>query len=1066
MLEGYEIDENKKTVTFEEFTKKYNSKYSEKDLAEWSIMDANGAIDTAVVKFNPNTMSAHEGKAMPDVLYASGNIYKKLEQLEREKKELKPNQYTKQKKLLDKALPKKRKVNEIHFSPLSSFIKDFSMQEDQDNNEENTRLISSVLDWLQDSVSYHELKGASKFDISEYVQQTPVRKQKHESNEEANYRRTTRREMAEKLFNTYIREGLNSNITNQLVEQYNQVYNGSVRPDFTKIPIFLDGMSSTFKGKPLEIKQHQLEGLAYLASSGKGVVAYDVGLGKTMVGITGIMQAMQRNWAKKPLIVVPKAVMQNWVREFKDLFPNTKINILGNLGKDFAPDPEKLQIKDGTVSIVSYEGMKRIGYTDENLIKLQEGITDVMSAGLGSQGKTKRQKQKKDEKAGEFVGRAQKGAQFLMEDLGFDHMTIDEAHNMKNVFERAESAKGGKRQANEFRYLTGASSERGVKAFLHSQYIQKNNNGRNVTLLTATPFTNSPIEIYSMLSHVSRDKLQEKGLYNINDFVSHFVDLQSEYVIKGNGQIQTQDVAKGFKNLKELQEIVKDAIDFKTGVEVKIKRPNKTENLVELPPTKEQRQIIEEAEKEYMRAQLDPKANPAAALLAIDKQRKATLSPKLVTGQGHFVKDSPKLKYTCDSVAKVNKQRPEVGQVIYLPRGIDYYPEVKNYLMEQGVDSKSISFINSTTSDTKKQDIMDEFNDPNGNTKIIIGSETIKEGVNLQSNTAVLYNTFLGWNPTELEQLRGRIWRHGNKQKNVNIVYPVNVDSIDSVMYQKHDEKSKRIGEIWKFKGDYVDVSPIDPFETKYEIIKDPEKRASFKMRLELDKLEKDKLEKEALAGRIQRLTNGIAENKTELKNFQEGMPRNQKLLDTEAQNIQEITKKLKDAQKTKDKNLIKELSHKHDQTKEDHSYQKRLLNKRNKAIDKSKEKIESLQGQIKALGIQNEADAKSKMEKINFEHTEIKNKINTIQDNKLKYIAKAKKEIQAMQKPLASVEQSTSKMVNQVLTSIQKTDMASIQETNQKFAASLARVHLLPKKTKRSIIQKFIREHQVARYN
>ena len=105
-------------------------------------------------------------------------------------------------------------------------------------------------------------------------------------------------------------------------------------------------------------------------------------------------------------------------------------------------------------------------------------------------------------------------------------------------------------------------------------------------------------------------------------------------------------------------------------------------------------------------------------LIAIDKQRKATLSPKLVTGKGHFVADSPKLKYTFDSVAQVHKERPEVGQVVYLPRGIDYYHETSQYLRdEHGIDPRKVAFLTSKTSDIKKQEIMDEFNDPKGKIK-------------------------------------------------------------------------------------------------------------------------------------------------------------------------------------------------------------------------------------------------------------------------------------------------------------------------------------------------------------
>ena len=93
--------------------------------------------------------------------------------------------------------------------------------------------------------------------------------------------------------------------------------------------------------------------------------------------------------------------------------------------------------------------------------------------------------------------------------------------------------------------------------------------------------------------------------------------------------------------------------------------------------------------------------------------------------------------------------------------------------------------------------------------KVVIGSETIKEGVNLNGNTATIYNTLLGWNPTETIQVEGRAWRQGNKQGNVHVVYPQLINSVDASMYQKHDEKGERLSAIWSYKGDLLNVEDI-----------------------------------------------------------------------------------------------------------------------------------------------------------------------------------------------------------------------------------------------------------------
>jgi hypothetical protein len=90
----------------------------------------------------------------------------------------------------------------------------------------------------------------------------------------------------------------------------------------------------------------------------------------------------------------------------------------------------------------------------------------------------------------------------------------------------------------------------------------------------------------------------------------------------------------------------------------------------------------------------------------------------------------------------------------------------------------------------------------------------------------------LGWNPTETLQVEGRAHRQGNKQGHVHIVYPLMIDSIDSLMYQKYDEKSSRLNALWSYKGDNLNVEDINPSELKFDLIKDPQRKAKFKIGL------------------------------------------------------------------------------------------------------------------------------------------------------------------------------------------------------------------------------------------
>jgi len=99
-----------------------------------------------------------------------------------------------------------------------------------------------------------------------------------------------------------------------------------------------------------------------------------------------------------------------------------------------------LEIEDGTISIIAYSGLTKLGFRMETYNDLTKDLKDVMAGATG----TKRSRAKEEERVGEVVGKAIKGTtgERFFEDLGFDHITIDEVHNFKNIFSNAKSCQG------------------------------------------------------------------------------------------------------------------------------------------------------------------------------------------------------------------------------------------------------------------------------------------------------------------------------------------------------------------------------------------------------------------------------------------------------------------------------------------------------------------------------------------------------------------------------------------------------------------------------------------------
>jgi len=92
--------------------------------------------------------------------------------------------------------------------------------------------------------------------------------------------------------------------------------------------------------------------------------------------IVATNEMVKRGWSKRPLIVVPNGVYNQWIGEIQDIIPDVKINALANLGGDFKGDLASLEIEDGSISLITYEGMEKLGFQDETYASLTADLQD------------------------------------------------------------------------------------------------------------------------------------------------------------------------------------------------------------------------------------------------------------------------------------------------------------------------------------------------------------------------------------------------------------------------------------------------------------------------------------------------------------------------------------------------------------------------------------------------------------------------------------------------------------------------------------------------------------------
>lgn len=537
-------------------------------------------------------------------------------------------------------------------------------------------------------------------------------------------------------------------------------------------------------------------------------------------------------------------------------------------------------------------------------------------------------------------------------ELGVDYGVFDESHTFKKVF---TESKGLPKQFSNYpdghgrierevkKYQIGATDGKptplALGGWVVTRLIQMKNDGKNVIHLTATPFTNKPAEIYSMLALVNYKRLKAQGFQYAQDFFELFMKMSYDLVVTPAQKIVRKEQLVGFNNLSQMRRIIYTLMDYKSGDDANIKRPIKIlyPSLVDgrdtsLPATTEQEEVFKNIKKyvygdigyselcsdetdvdvdemsfeqlleyvenhgsdsqkeKYSVVDFDEMTDDDISELrrivqklvekeskdAIDEteineeeekafvrvmrgislMKQVTLSPYLSTCQKErgneptakeYVESSPKLLYALGLIKSVhdyeNEQNPSLqksGIVLYMNLGVHPsfkgqkwseggFEKVKKYMVEEmGYNPNEISIVHGKITREQKEKEKNKF--LAGQSTVLIGSSTISTGVDLQNNSSALINCTFDWNPTDNEQINGRIHRQGNRFRKVRIVYPMIINSADPLIFETLNEKANRIKSIWDKddKGTTLDLKDFDPNKLKKDLLDDPEQKANI----------------------------------------------------------------------------------------------------------------------------------------------------------------------------------------------------------------------------------------------
>lgn len=311
-----------------------------------------------------------------------------------------------------------------------------------------------------------------------------------------------------------------------------------------------------------------------------GVLGFDVGLGKTLTALASVQYTQSIGVKKKTVFVVPNATLTNWKKEAGKAYLDTSDCLFVGIvqGRDGKDKVDNAQVKIDLNVIrenrhskifMTLEAFKLIPVRDETMDAYVAYLTENDDAYLLAEedAMKKRANIAAASKQGNVKDTGEKsGALPYFEDMGVDSLVLDEAHNYKNSKMTSSEFKGAK-------YLADPSkSQRGMDMQAKAWYVRgltTRNDG--VLSLTATPVTNSPLEVYSMLTLAlgEREVNAMYGVTGADSFMAAACDIEEREEENIVGVMRPVRVFTGLQNAGLLRRLLQTSALIKTAEDVK-----------------------------------------------------------------------------------------------------------------------------------------------------------------------------------------------------------------------------------------------------------------------------------------------------------------------------------------------------------------------------------------------------------------------------------------------------------------------------------------------------------------
>lgn len=488
--------------------------------------------------------------------------------------------------------------------------------------------------------------------------------------------------------------------------------------DYNKMDIDFDKYDKKTEYLNRKIKEHQKIGVKFLLTNKKCILADSMGLGKTS---TATLAAIEGGF-KKVLIITMASLKSTWKREISLYCDESEITIINGNNWD----------NSGKFTIINYDILQNFyeiaeePVFEEQIILGKNGEKEALKIPVMVKSKSTGklvQKMKKSRKKSDILKALHNSTLFLSK---FDCLIIDEAQKLSNN--------------SSIRYKV-------IDDFIHKSNLKA------IFLVTGTPLTNRPINLYHILRLIDAEVAQDYQYYAMRYCCG------KKFKLRSGKEIITTD---GATNLNELREKIKHIYIRRLQSEIPgMVNKNVITKYYDLNDL--QKYNYNKLWEEYSNAQ------------SLKGNNDSENYRQLV--EGMLVRQFLAKEMTKNTIDLVDEQLENNEKVIII---CTFQEEIE--IFKKYYSKKSVVFDGDMTPKQKEKAEYEFMNNPS--VKVFIG-QIIACGVGLTLTVSkfLVFNSY-SWVAADNLQAQDRIYRITQKE-DVTCVYQLFTDSISQDMFEK-----------------------------------------------------------------------------------------------------------------------------------------------------------------------------------------------------------------------------------------------------------------------------------------